>query len=80
MSTTDRKALMHPGTITMLYVGDLHPTGCDDCDCQHYRYKTGGGVMQGDPPAKCQCGDYVFRHRWRPFDPADPICQTAAPS
>ena len=74
MSTTDRKALMHPGTITMLYVGEMHPTNCTECDCQHHRHGSGGGTRE-DPSSRCRCGHYTYLHRFRPFDPADPICQ-----
>ena len=70
------KALPHPGTTYLLYPGEPHPADCEKCDCQHFRYGSGGGMMQGDPPEQCRCGHYTFWHRFRPFDPEDARCQT----
>lgn len=72
----DAKAHLHPGTIQMLYPGEMHPADCEKCDCQHYHWESGGGLMQGDPPAQCRCGHYVFRHRFRPFDPDAVECRS----
>ena len=54
--------------------GQMHPTNCELCDCQHYRWNGASSMLRTDPPSTCLCGDPCSRHVFRPFDPASEAC------
>lgn len=71
-------AQLLPGHHSSLRRGEMHPVGCELCDCQHYCWNGAPSGLRTDPPATCRCEHPSYRHVFRPFDPADEACHEGA--
>jgi hypothetical protein len=58
-----------------LRAGETHRMDCTQCNCQHARPIPGTGGTLEDPSSRCVCTHPVARHRFRPYDVEDPMCQ-----